>query len=254
MPHLRQAAPFNLLIYKVNSWFQFKQFTIQQDMCAMKVCTDACLFGAWVANKFEKELSPNSILDIGCGTGLLSLMLTQKTNAPIDAVEIDDKAYIQAKKNIELSPWQEKITVYHTSIDNFTPSYKYDLIICNPPFYENQLKSVDEARNLAMHATGLSFTNLSSILKQQLSDLGLAALLVPFSTVKNMEECLNKESLFIIEKINISHSPTHPFFRTFLWVSHKKNICTEDSIAIKNIENTYSNEFVSLLKDYYLHL
>ncbi len=220
----------------------------------MKVCTDACLFGAWVANKFENELSPNRILDIGCGTGLLSLMLAQKTNAPVDAVEIDAMAYKQAKNNVELSPWSDKITVYHTSIDNFAPTYKYDLIICNPPFYENQLKSADDTRNLAMHATGLSFANLSSILKRQLSDLGVAALLVPFSTVKNMEECLNKESLIVNEKFNISHSPAHPFFRTFLWISHKKNICTESSVTIKNIENTYSYEFTRLLKDYYLLL
>ncbi len=222
-------------------------------MCAMKVCTDACLFGAWVANKFEKEFSPKRILDIGCGTGLLSLMLAQKTNAPIDAVEIDEKAYIQAKTNVELCPWQEKITVYHTSIDKFSPANKYDLIICNPPFYENQLKSVDDARNLAMHATDLSFASLASILKQQLGDFGVAALLIPFFTVKNMEEHLNKESLFIIEKTDISHSLTHPFFRSFLLVSHKKYTCMENSIAIKNIENFYSDDFVKLLKDYYLY-
>ncbi|MFN0082376.1 MAG: tRNA1(Val) (adenine(37)-N6)-methyltransferase [Ferruginibacter sp.] len=238
----------------MNSWFQFKQFTIQQDMCAMKVCTDACLFGAWVSNKFEQTLSPNSVLDIGCGTGLLSLMLAQKTDTPIDAVEIDEMAYKQAKKNVELSPWQEQISVHHTAIINFIPTYKYDLIICNPPFYENQLKSVDVARNLAMHATSLSFASLSSILKQQLCHLGVAALLLPSSVVKNMEEHLNKESLFIIEKTDISHSPSHSFFRSFLLVSHKKYMCRGESIAIKNSNNQYSDEFVKLLKDYYLHL
>lgn len=220
----------------------------------MKVCTDACLFGAWVANKFENELSPNSILDIGCGTGLLSLMLAQKTNAPIEAVEIDEMAYKQAKNNVELSPWQQKITVHHTSIDNFNPTSQYDLIICNPPFYENQLKSVDDARNLAMHTTHLSLAKLALILKQQLSDIGVSALLLPFSVVKNMEEHLKKESLFIIQKTDISHSPSHSFFRSFLLVSHKKNTYTEDSISIKNSNNLYSNEFVKLLKDYYLHL
>ena len=119
----------------MNSWFQFKQFTVHQDKCAMKVCTDACLFGAWVANKLvQNKITAKNILDIGCGTGLLSLMLAQKTNAVIDSVEIDASAFDQAKQNISLSSWKEKIQLYHNSINNFEPLTRYDFIICNPPF------------------------------------------------------------------------------------------------------------------------
>ena len=153
----------------MNTWFQFKQFTIHQEKTAMKVCTDACLFGAWVANKIElNEINADNILDIGCGTGLLSLMLAQKTKAQIDAVEIDKNAFEQAKENINLTEWKEQINIHHGSIIDFKSNKKYDLIICNPPFYENQLKSVDSARNKAMHATTLSYKDLIFVLKNKI--------------------------------------------------------------------------------------
>ena len=117
-----------------NNYFQFKQFTIHQDKCAMKVCTDACLFGAFVANEIQDK-TINHILDIGAGTGLLSLMLAQKSNAAIDAVEIDKSTYEQAEENISQSSWKEKITVYNSGIADFYSNYKYDLIISNPPFF-----------------------------------------------------------------------------------------------------------------------
>ena len=130
-----------------NTYFQFKQFTIHQDKCAMKVCTDACMLGAWTAGKLGGS-GINNILDIGCGTGLLSLMLSQKINASIDAVEIDADAAKQAGENISASPWAANIRVIHTSLQEFMPKKKYDLIICNPPFYENDLRSEHENKNV----------------------------------------------------------------------------------------------------------
>ena len=112
----------------------------------MKVCTDACIFGAWAAGKLkESSISVRHILDIGCGTGLLSLMLAQNTNADIDAVEINTDAASQAKENILQSPGINKIKVINASILEFVPEKNYDFIICNPPFYEDDLKSPDQS-------------------------------------------------------------------------------------------------------------
>ena len=238
----------------MNTWFQFKQFTIHQEKTAMKVCTDACLFGAWVANKIElNEINADNILDIGCGTGLLSLMLAQKTKAQIDAVEIDKNAFEQAKENINLTDWKEQINIHHGSIIDFKCTKKYDLIICNPPFYENQLKSVDAARNKAMHNTTLAYEDFIIAAKNNLAPGGSVAVLLPYYAIKKFEETLSNHQIFICEKCDVSHSPKHPYFRNMVIFSQVKKVSSEDSILIKNINNFYSEEFIDLLKNYYLN-
>ena len=116
----------------------------------MKVCTDACLFAAWVAAYLQKnKINPGSILDIGTGTGLLSLMLAQKTLALIDAVEINIDAALQAKENFNASPWKQRLNVFETGILQYNTQMKYDLIISNPPFFNNDLLSPDKNKNTA---------------------------------------------------------------------------------------------------------
>src|SRR4051794_11297018 len=113
-----------------NPFFQFKQFIVQQEHCAMKVSTDSCLFGAWVADiiSSKKIAAPETILDIGAGTGLLSLMLAQQTEATIDAVEIDEPAAKQAANNFKHSPWNERLNMIHSAVQHYSPPLKYDLI------------------------------------------------------------------------------------------------------------------------------
>lgn len=219
----------------------------------MKVCTDACLFGAWIADKIALEkIAPKKILDIGCGTGLLSLMLAQKSPANIDAVEIDDAAFLQASENIALSSWKDRMKVYHQSIIDFHLPEKYDFIISNPPFYENDLLSPDEGRNKAMHNAALNFESLSKSVKNNLSESGTVAVLLPYHRVPAFEKALNNEGLFIQEKTNVAHSPKHPFFRSMLMIGFEKVNVQEDKLMIRNGQNEYSEDFKYLLKDYYL--
>jgi tRNA1Val (adenine37-N6)-methyltransferase len=219
----------------------------------MKVCTDACLFGAWVAHKISsKKISPKNILDIGCGTGLLSLMLAQKSAADIDAIEIDDDAFLQASENIALSSWKDRMKAHHQSIIDFHSPEKYDLVISNPPFYENDLLSADEGRNKAMHNAALNFESLSASIKNNLSESGIAAILLPYHRVATFEKALNSEGLFIHEKMNVAHSPKHPFFRSMLMIGFEKVNMQENNLVIRNKQNEYSEDFNFLLKDYYL--
>jgi tRNA1Val (adenine37-N6)-methyltransferase len=221
----------------------------------MKVCTDACLFGAWVADKLQKkEIEAKKILDIGAGTGLLSLILAQKTVAKIDTIEIDNTAFLQATENINLSPWASQINIIHESIIDYTPLEKYDFIICNPPFYDNQLKSSDDSKNTAMHSTTLSFAALAVAIKNNLTVNGIAAVLLPYNRVDSFEQDLANVQLYITERLNISHSPNKKFFRSVLIISPQKNVFLETAISIKDNTDAYSIAFIQLLKDYYLHL
>src|SRR5689334_16561633 len=153
--------------------FRFKQFIIQQDKTAMKVTTDSCLFGAWLTNRLGESFG-QSVLDIGTGTGLLSLMFGQKNpNAIIDAIEIDAEAAQQAKENVEQSPWGERINVTNADIRRVADTLPaYDIVICNPPFHENQLSSDSYQKNTAHHSTELSLEDLLRIIPGRLKEEG----------------------------------------------------------------------------------
>jgi tRNA1Val (adenine37-N6)-methyltransferase len=247
-----------------NSYFQFKQFIIHQDQCAMKVTTDSCLFGAWIAENVrcsEFDVHPSvfkNVLDIGTGTGLLSLMLAQKNPAlEIDAIEIDEGASLQAKENFENSPWKNRISLIHADVKHFDFIKKYDVIIANPPFYDNELKGKELKKNLAHHDTGLLLPALMDTIKKNLEPGGSFYLLLPFKRNEEVKKIVRDNELSV-QQITLSRqSINHEYFRMMISGMHKNNRPVEtmiNEISIKDGNNFYTTEFIRLLKDYYLHL
>ncbi len=237
-----------------NSFFRFKQFIIHQDRCAMKVTTDGCLFGAMIASKPFKE--KRAVLDIGGGTGLLSLMFAQKhAGSFIDVIEIDAHAFEQAKENIGLSDWKVRVQVIHADVKEYKFSKKYDLIFSNPPFYENEIKSTIHKKNIAHHGAGLVFEDLCRVIKKNLKSDGKFYLLLPFKREKYVEKALKENQLFMHEKIRVRQSTKHAYFRMIISGGHSGSVPEKASeISICNNQMQYTEEFIALLKDYYLSL
>lgn len=238
-----------------NSYFQFKKFIVLQEKCALKVCTDSCLFGAWVANEIgNRGFVPKNILDIGTGTGLLSLMLAQKTVAQIDAVELDINAFSQASENVKNSSWPDQIMAFHSDIKLFKPRHKYDLIISNPPFFQNDLLSKNNEKNASKHDSTLMLEDLINLVKNLLTDEGKFAVLLPWQRAEGFEKSASLISLYAESKVEVKQTPAHNYFRT-MFIFEKKNTFSEKkSLTIKDSDNAYSKEFAALLKDYYLYL
>lgn len=233
-----------------NSYFKFKQFKVHQDKCAMKVCTDACLFGAFTAGL---DLKGKQVLDIGTGTGLLSLMLAQKHgDTRIDAVEIDASAAEQALENIQSSPWPGNISLHHTDILHFEPAHHYDLIISNPPFFEDDLQSSDAAKNKAKHSTALSFSQLLKFAEANLSKKGIFAVLLPYTRVQGFIDLALDHGLYPARQVLVKQTMKHKYFRGMLFFERKKQELQYSEITIKDLDNKYTADFTMLLKDYYL--
>ena len=229
----------------------------------MKVTTDGCLFGAWVAGRIKNEkLIINNCLDIGTGTGLLSLLLAQKMDAPIDAIEIDKQAFEQATENAAAAPWNKRIKVFHADAKNFSGKHPYNLIISNPPFYENELKSGSNRKNVAHHSDDLEFKDLLITIKKNLHPDGIFCLLLLFKRNKEIKKLLTEHDFIVLQMTFVRPSVNHDYFRIMLIGKLKTGETTEtmiDEISIKegsliNPEQQYSPAFVNLLKDYYLHM
>ena len=237
-----------------NTYFQFKQFTIQQADCAMKVCTDACLFGAWVAEQ-TINFPLKQVLDIGAGTGVLSLMIAQKTNAIVHAIEIEPNAAKQCAENFAASPFNERMHVTCCDVNEFTLETLADLIVCNPPFFSGDLNSPIAANNLARHEAGLSLLALASACYRMTKENGLVAILLPCHRSEEMKSLMYAAHFHIQTEAMVLQSPAHKPFRTMLLFSKTGQTDTaKESILIKDESKDYSVRFKTLLQDYYLHL
>ena len=230
--------------------FRFKQFTVHQENSAMKVCTDSCLFGALIRSRAAEKA-----LDIGAGTGLLSLMVAQRLPlVRIDAVEMDAGAAKDARANFTASPFRERLTLHECAIQDFQkePTGTYDLVFSNPPFYENQLKSPDPARNLAHHAAELSFRELALQTARHLKNTGFLWILLPPEPMERFVQEAGVHALQQTTRYRIRQRHGKPIFREIGVFSRSptKNPATHEILLYENEQ--YSRIFAGLLRDYYL--
>jgi tRNA1Val (adenine37-N6)-methyltransferase len=242
--------------------FQFKQFTVQQDRCAMKIGTDGVLLGAWC----PMDNNPFSVLDIGAGTGILSLMLAQRSHAEqIDAIEIDENAYEQCVENFENSPWKDRLFCFHAGLDEFVdePEDEYDIIISNPPFYTEDYKTDNEQRDLARFTDALPFEELVEAADLLLSENGIFAVIIPFASEENFISLAKNVDLFPFKITHVKGTPTTEIKRSLLAFSRNpkdpsdieqaKQITIEELI-IETTRHQYTEDYISLTKDFYLKM
>ena len=234
-----------------NAYFQFKQFRVEQSLAAMKVCTESCAFGALV-----EAVDPVRILDIGTGTGLLSLMAAQRFACPIDAVEIEEGAYRQALANFQKSPWSDRISLFHSSIQEFAlrAQHRYDLIICNPPFFSNHLHSPSKTRNMAMHNQTLSHADFAEALQILLKDSGRAYVLHPPAEANMFDKIGEEKSLHVQSRTQLRHHADGPVLRYISVYGKMPKDYSQEIFVIKDESGVYTKGFIDKLKPYYLYL
>jgi tRNA1Val (adenine37-N6)-methyltransferase len=233
-----------------NPYFAFKKFTVYHDACAMKVGTDGCILGAWAS-----ATNPKNILDVGAGTGLLSLMLAQRFEfAQIEALEIDPHCAKQCAENVANSPFVDRVKTYTTALQNFETSVKYDLIVSNPPYFKNALLPETEQRKTARHDAELNAESLFFYTSKILEQSGKICIVIPFDRCEDFLREAQKNKLFLQQKTTVKPTPQKPPKRVMLQFGFDENDLTENEIFIEKSRGVYSEDFTQLLGDFYLYL
>lgn len=242
-----------------NYKFDFKQFSIKQDQTAMKVGTDGVLLGAWI-----NPVSSARILDIGTGTGLIALMLAQRfQNAIVDAIEIDHEAAEEAKENVANSPWADRINVIETSLNDYKSLLNsqtathicYDFIVTNPPFYNATLKPDDDARAAARHADSLPFSDITKFADRFLSEEGRLAVIYPTNCEENIMTGISISSLKYISICNVFTKKGKPAKRRMaVFGKNSEGDVRHEELFIRDEGNNYTQQYIDITKDFYLHL
>ena len=233
--------------------FTFKQFQVNQDRCAMKIGTDGVLLGAWT----PLINNPFNVLDIGAGTGILSLMLAQRSNAEqIDAIEIDEDAYEQCVENFEASPWGDKLFCFHAGLDEFVdePEDEYDLIISNPPFYTDDYKTDNTSRDLARFEDALPFEELIEAAALLLSDNGIFSGIIPFKEEERFVSMCKELDLFPLKITRVKGTPTSEIKRSLLAFCRMEQTPLIDELVIEISRHNYTPEYIELTKEFYLKM
>jgi tRNA1Val (adenine37-N6)-methyltransferase len=234
--------------------FSFKQFSIQQDKTAMKVGTDGVLLGAWT----PIENNPQAILDIGTGTGLIALMLAQRSSAlQIDALEIDENAYEQAVDNFENSLWGDRLFCFHAGLDEFVeePEDEYDIIVSNPPFYSEDYKTENEQRDLARFQDAMPFEDLVEAADLLLSENGIFAVIIPYKEEERFIDLCAEAELFPIKVTRVKGSHTTPIVRSLLaFKRYELSVLEADELIIEINRHEYTDDYITLTQDFYLKM
>lgn len=236
-----------------NKAFQFKEFQVEQDRCAMKIGTDGVLLGAWV----DVPEHINSILDIGTGTGIIALQLAQRSDAEIiDALEIAPQAFEQAVENFENSPWADRLYCYHASLQEFVNEVddKYDLIISNPPYFNDTFKDLDKQRALARHTKELSFKELLEGVAKVLAIDGTAAFIIPYKEEKTFLELAQKTNLLPAKISRYRGNIKSELKRSLIQLKNQPATLIQEEFFLEHSRHEYSDHYKNLVKDFYLKL
>ena len=231
-----------------NSWFQFQQFRVNQDRCAMKISTDAVLLGA-----LAEASNPLSILDIGAGTGVIALMLAQRFPlANVMAIELDEDAADQAEQNFSESQFSDRLELVQGRIQDFSSSEKFDLIVSNPPFFPDHLKSQDAKRNKALHTDELSFEELIGNVTMLLGEKGSFWVILPSRQMKKLEDLAKKSGLNLCSKTLVRDSESKPVHREIGEFSFQGMDKKEVELVLKDANSQYSGPYQRLLTGFLL--
>jgi tRNA1Val (adenine37-N6)-methyltransferase len=235
-----------------NPYFSFKQFTIRHDRCAMKVGTDGVLLGAWI--NVEGAVS---IVDVGTGSGLIAIMIAQRCDAMIDAVEIDAGACSQARENAAACPWNKRITIYHDSIQHYTgiTAPHYQIVVSNPPYFRNSLKPASTSRTQARHDTALNYGSLLRCASQLLAPEGRLAVIIPAEAITKFTEQAYFHGLHPVRQTMIRPRPDTDYSRCLAEFSGNRNhpVDNHELIIRGQDGKEFTDGYRLLTKAYYLN-
>ena len=232
-----------------NSYFQFKQFTVWHDKCAMKVGTDGVLLGAWTSVQHSRR-----ILDIGTGTGLVALMLAQRSQSAITALEIDSQAAVQATENFGRSPWRDRVEVVVADFKQYRPDTQFDVIVSNPPYFVDSMKCPDNQRSIARHNNDLTYDDLLRGVSVLLSPDGAFTLVIPTDAADRVKDIAQTYCLYPTQQLDVITKPGGTPKRTLITFTFTKQECRTEELLTEVARHQYSDAYAALTKDYYMKL
>jgi tRNA1Val (adenine37-N6)-methyltransferase len=231
--------------------FRFKEFNIEDSHCAMKVGTDAVLLGAWVDISRTKR-----ILDVGTGCGIIALMLAQRTqgNINIEGIEMDEQSAAQAEKNVQQTRWCNRVLVHHSSLQNFLSPYKYDLIVSNPPYFNNSQLPPKVHRAKARHTDSLSYQELLHHSLRFLKTNGRLAVILPFEEGKLFVSLAKEIGLYLNRQMSFYSRKGKPQERWLFEFSFLAQKIKEEILVLLSEGESWSEDYKRLTREFYLKL